>query len=139
LESADLGTRYGAALPGFKPLMSPYPLTLITPASDQRITSTFGGVASHAGMPALEMNPSDADTRGLANGTTVKVFNDLGEVYLRLRVTDAVRPGVISSDKGAWLKTSSNGQTVSALAPAHKADLAEGACYNDCRVEVAAT
>jgi anaerobic selenocysteine-containing dehydrogenase len=139
LESSDLGARYGAALPGFKPLISHYPLTLITPASDQRITSTFGGVAGHAGMPALEMNPADADMRGLADGTTVKVFNDLGEVYLRLRVTDAVRPGVISSEKGAWLKTSPNGQTVSALAPTHKADLAEGACYNDCRVEVAAS
>jgi hypothetical protein len=36
------------------------------------------------------------------------------------------------------LRTSSNGQTVSALAPAHKADLANGACFNDARVEVEA-
>jgi len=36
------------------------------------------------------------------------------------------------------MRTSDNGQTVSALAPASKADLAEGACYNDTRVEVAA-
>ncbi len=119
-------------------MVSPYPLTLITPASDQRITSTFGGLALNGGMPALEMNTADAAARGLTDGITVKVFNDLGEVYLRLRITDAVRPGVVSSEKGAWLRTSPNGQTVSALAPAHKADLAEGACYNDCRVEVSA-
>jgi hypothetical protein len=49
-----------------------------------------------------------------------------------------VRSGVVCSEKGAWLRTSSNGQTVSALAPTHKADLAEGACYNDARVEVSA-
>jgi hypothetical protein len=48
-----------------------------------------------------------------------------------------VRPGVVSSEKGAWLRTSRNGQTVSALASTDKADLAEGACYNDARVEVA--
>src|SRR5882762_9903637 len=138
LESSDLGARYGAALPGYKPLVSNYPLTLITPASDQRITSTFGGLAANGGMPALEMNPVDAAARGLTDGIAVKVFNDLGEVYLQLRITDAVRPGVMSSEKGAWLRTSPNGQTVSALAPTHKADLAEGACYNDCRVEVAA-
>jgi len=137
LESSDLGARYGAALPGYKPLVSPYPLTLITPASDQRITSTFGGLAVNGGMPTLEINPADAAARGLTDGVSVKVFNDLGEVYLRLRITDAVRPGVISSEKGAWLRTSPNGQTVSALAPTHKADLAEGACYNDCRVDVA--
>jgi anaerobic selenocysteine-containing dehydrogenase len=65
------------------------------------------------------------------------VWNDLGEVYLPLRITSAVRPGVVCSEKGAWLRTSSNQQTISALAPLHKADLAEGACYNDARVEVA--
>ena len=48
------------------------------------------------------------------------------------------RPGMVSSLKGAWMRTSDNGQTVSALAPAHHADIAEGACYNDTRVEVAA-
>jgi anaerobic selenocysteine-containing dehydrogenase len=66
----------------------------------------------------------------------VRVYNDLGEVHLPVRVTDAVRPGVVCSLKGAWMKTSDNGQTVSALAPTHHADLAGGACYNDTRVEV---
>jgi anaerobic selenocysteine-containing dehydrogenase len=113
-------------------------LTLITPASDKRITSTFGGLAVNDGTPALEMNPADAAERGLANGSLVKVWNDLGEVYLPLCITAAVRSGVVSSEKGAWLRTSRNGQTVSALAPTHKADLADGACYNDSRVEVAA-
>jgi anaerobic selenocysteine-containing dehydrogenase len=84
------------------------------------------------------MNPADATARGLVDGQVVKVWNELGEVLLPLRITVNVRPGVISSDKGAWLRTSPNGQTVSALAPTHKADLADGACYNDSRVEVAA-
>src|SRR6266403_1301824 len=45
LLSQTLGDRYGALLPGYRPLVSHYPLTLITPASDKRITSTFGGLA----------------------------------------------------------------------------------------------
>ncbi len=84
------------------------------------------------------MNPADAAARGLVDGSSVRVWNDLGQVYLPLRVTASVRPGVVSSDKGAWLRTSPNGQTVAALAPTHKADLAEGACFNDTRVDVAA-
>jgi len=48
------------------------------------------------------MNPADAAERGLANGSLVKVWNDLGEVYLPLRITAAVRSGVVSSEKGAW-------------------------------------
>ena len=138
LESSTLHTRYDAALPSFRPVQSAFPLTLITPASDQRITSTFGGLAASDGTPLLEMNPADALARQLSDGATVKVWNELGQVFLKLHVTAAVRPGVVSSDKGAWLRTSPNGQTVSALAPTHKADLAHGACYNDARVEVAA-
>jgi anaerobic selenocysteine-containing dehydrogenase len=138
LESAALGARYGAPVPGYRPLISGYPLALITPASDQRISSTFGGLVVNDATPVLEMNPADALARGLRDGAVVKVWNDLGEVFLPLSVTTAVRPGVVCSTKGAWLRTSSNGQTVSALAPTHKADLAEGACYNDARVEVAA-
>jgi anaerobic selenocysteine-containing dehydrogenase len=138
LVSSTLGVRYGAALPGYQPLVSCFPLTLITPASDKRITSTFGGLTSNNATPVLEMNPVDAAARGLVDGAAVRVWNELGQVFLPLRITASVRAGVVSSEKGAWIRTSPNGQTVSALAPTHKADLADGACYNDSRVEVAA-
>jgi anaerobic selenocysteine-containing dehydrogenase len=138
LRSEDLGTRYGAALPSYRPVRSRYPLTLISPASDKRITSTFGGLAASDAAPALEMHTEDALSRGLRNGQRVKVWNDLGEVILPLRISLTVRPGVVCSDKGAWLRTSTNGQTISALAPSHKADIADGACFNDARVEVQA-
>jgi len=137
LVSGYLETKYGAALPSFRPYESGYPLTLITPASDQRTTSTFGGLPASDATPPLEMHPDDAQARGLAHGQWVRVWNDLGEVHLPLAITDAIRPGVVSSLKGAWMRTSDNGQTVSALAPTHHADIAEGACYNDTRVEVA--
>jgi anaerobic selenocysteine-containing dehydrogenase len=139
LLSETLGNRYGAALPGYRPVASTYSLTLITPSSDKRITSTFGGLPASDDSPVLEMHPEDAAARALTDGQRVRVWNDAGEVFLPLRVTSAVRPGVICSEKGAWLRTSCNGQTVSALAPAHKADIAEGACFNDARVEVQAT
>jgi anaerobic selenocysteine-containing dehydrogenase len=84
------------------------------------------------------MHPDDATARGLTSGMRVRVWNDLGEVHLPLLVTDIIPRGVVCSLKGAWMGTSDNGQTVSALAPAHHADISEGACYNDARVEVAA-
>ena len=89
--------------------------------------------------PLLLMHPDDADARGLIEGIDVKVWNNLGEVFLPLCVTDAVRRGVVASEKGAWLCSSRNGQTISALASAsQKADLALGACFNDTGVEVGA-
>ncbi len=138
LASPYLEEKYRAGLPSFRPVESAYPLALISPASDRRITSTFGGLHARDGAPPLEMHPDDARERGLERGQRVRVWNDLGEVHLPLAVTDAVPRGVVSTLKGAWLATSDNGQTVSALCPAHHADISEGACFNDARVEVAA-
>ncbi len=138
LASTYLERKYGARLPRWRPVESRYPLALISPASDRRITSTFGGLHVADGPPPLEMHPDDAHTRGLQDGTRVRIWNDLGEIRLPLRISDALPRGVVCTLKGAWLATSDNGQTVSALCPAHHADISEGACFNDARVEVAA-
>ncbi|MGF1529485.1 MAG: molybdopterin-dependent oxidoreductase [Candidatus Competibacterales bacterium] len=138
LVSEAMDQRFGYPLPRYEPVASDYPLALVSPASELRVSSTFGGLPASGEAPPLEMHPVDARARGLTDGQPVRVWNALGEVSLVLKVTEAVRPGVVYSEKGAWLATSTNGQTISALAPAHKADLAEGACYNDARVEVAA-
>jgi len=138
LTSTYLEEKYVQRLASYRPYEAPYPLILISPASDHRITSTFGGLHASERAAPLLMHPVDARARALPDGTKVTVWNDLGEVHLPLKITDVVRPGVVSTLKGTWLRTSDNGQTVSALCPGHHADLAGGACYNDTRVEVAA-
>jgi anaerobic selenocysteine-containing dehydrogenase len=137
LASTYLEERYDQRLPGYRPYETRYPLILISPASDQRITSTFGGLNPSDHAPLLEMHPEDARARALTDRARVKMWNDLGEIHLVLTITDAVRPGVVSTLKGLWFRTSDNGQTVSALCPGHHADLAGGACFNDTRVQVA--
>ncbi len=138
LTSVDLAQRFDQLVPTFRELKSDFPLYLITPSSDKRINATFGGLKASDGIQVLEMHPDDAAARDLEEGAIVKVWNDLGEVTLSLKVTDAVRPGTIYSPKGAWFKTSDTGQTTCALIPGDiYADLIGGACYNDTRVEVA--
>ena len=139
LKSEALAARWGAQalLPEWRAPVADYPLRLISPASDKRISSTLGGLPGSRRAPPLLMHPEDAARRQLASGSEVKVWNERGEVILPLKVTDAVPPGVVASEKGAWLATSRTGQTVSALVSADmRADLAEGACFNDTRVEV---
>ena len=142
LVSDVLATRWGpdARVPAFRPRDAKFPLMLISPASDARVSSTLlgeGGTASET--PPLLINPHDAAARKLDGCRRVRVWNDLGEVFLPLVVTDAIPPGVVASEKGAWCATSPNGQTISALVSTVKrADLAKGACYNDVGVEVAA-
>ena len=137
LESTYLDEKYGQPLPGFRALESVYPLMLISPGSEHRTSSTFGSLR-WSEAATIDMHPGDAAARGLESGACVRVWNDLGEVFLVLQVTDDVPPGVVSSLKGLWMRTTENGQTVSALAPATTADICEGACYNDTCVEVEA-
>lgn len=140
LKSEALAGRWGAAalLPGWRARDDDHLLMLISPSSDKRISSTMGGLAGSGQVPPLMMNPKDAAARGLVDGAEVQVSNERGAVVLRLIVTDKVPPGVVASEKGAWLRTSPTGQTISALVSADlKADLAEGACFNDTAVEVA--
>jgi anaerobic selenocysteine-containing dehydrogenase len=138
LKSETLAQRWGAGalLPSWRERDASYPLMLISPASDKRISSTLGDLAGSRAAPPLLMNARDAAQRKLESGRDVRVWNDRGEVVLRLEITDSVPPGVIASEKGAWLMTSRTGQTISALVSADlKADLAEGACFNDTPVE----
>lgn len=140
LKSESLAQRWGAGAlyPEWRDGADGHPLMLISPASDKRISSSLGGLAGSRKAPPLLMHPKDAAARGLAGGE-VRVWNERGEVYLPLRITDAVPPGVVASEKGAWLSTSRTGQTISALVSADmRADIAEGACFNDTRVEIAA-
>ncbi len=140
LRSEALAKRWGAAAlnPTWRERPATYPLMLISPASDKRISSTLGDLAGSRKAPLLLMNPRDAEQRGLARGIEVRVWNELGDVILPLEVTDDVPPGVVASEKGTWLSDSRTGQTISALVSADmRADLAEGACFNDTRVDVA--
>jgi anaerobic selenocysteine-containing dehydrogenase len=143
LVSDVLAQRWGAhaRVPAYRPRPAEkFPLALISPASDKRISSTLFGAGGAPGeAPPLFMHPRDAQARGLKSARRVRVWNERGAVVLPLKITDAIAPGVVASEKGAWLATSATGQTISALVSADaKADLALGACYNDTAVEVEA-
>jgi anaerobic selenocysteine-containing dehydrogenase len=46
------------------------------------------------GEPALYLNPRDAERVGIPDGDWAEVSNRLGEVYMRVKVSTMVRPGV---------------------------------------------
>jgi anaerobic selenocysteine-containing dehydrogenase len=112
-----------------------FPLALISPATDKSISSTM----AEYNLPELfvMLHPEDAAARNLGRGETVRVFNAWGEVHCRLRISAETRPGVAMMPKGAWRKSSLNGQTATALAPDTLNAIGGGACFNDARVEVA--
>ncbi len=113
-----------------------FPLCLITPASAKLVSSTFGEF--NVQELYLTIHPEDARSRGISSGDRVRIWNDLGEVECLARVDAHVREGVVSLPKGAWMKSSLNGRTSTALTPSNVNVVGGGACFNDARVQVAA-
>jgi biotin/methionine sulfoxide reductase len=54
------------------------------------------------GREPLLINPVDAAARALAEGEIVRVFNARGSVLAGVRITDAIRPGVVQLATGSW-------------------------------------
>ena len=118
----------------YVPLTAAHPLTLISPASGKTINSIMAEITLPA--VALTMHSSDAAARSLSDGEVVRVFNELGEIEVPVRVADEVRPGVVWMPKGAWCSSTRNGATSTAVTPDHYTDIGAGACFNDARGEV---
>ncbi|WP_165170837.1 molybdopterin-dependent oxidoreductase [Adlercreutzia sp. ZJ242] len=54
--------------------------------------------------PRVEMNPVDAESRGLAAGDVVEVFNGRGSFKCPCLVSESIRPGTIAMVEGVWDK-----------------------------------
>lgn len=116
------------------PATGDYPLALISPASERTISSTLGELTRPE--VRLEMNPADADARGIEEGNPVRVWNALGEMRINARLSELVKAGIVSMPKGVWRRSTSNGYTSNTLVPDTLSDLGGGACFNDARVQV---
>jgi biotin/methionine sulfoxide reductase len=84
-----------------------YPLHMLSDQPDRRLhsqldPSPWSAAGKIKGRQPISMHPDDAAARGLADGQIVRVFNDRGATLAGLRVTDAVRPGVVRLSTGSW-------------------------------------
>ena len=111
-----------------------FPLALISPATDRTINSVLGELKTDEAE--LHLHPDDAGARGILPGSGVRVFNALGEVRCRARLSDRIRPGVVSLPKGAWRRSFRSGTSATALVADDLSEIGGGACFNDALVQV---
>jgi nitrate reductase alpha subunit len=48
---------------------------------------------THRGHPFMLMNREEAEARHIENDEEVRLFNDMGEIFVRVKISPAVRPG----------------------------------------------
>ena len=136
LYSQAMEDHCGQGLPQFLPLRGPERFQLVTPASEQRVNSTFGGISSQQRDLVCEINPGDAADLGIEHGQNVLLRNEAGEVRLPAKVSDDIRVGTVYVPKGAWLSEQGEAITCNGLIPGDREVAIGGACYYDCTVDV---
>jgi len=116
-----------------------FPLAMITPKTHLFLNSTFANrhARQHSAQPSPEvvLSPGDAEARGIADGTDVRVFNDRGSFTCTARVSDDARPGVLVAPMGWWNSDYPGGRSAQATTPELLTAEGNAPTFNDNRVE----
>jgi len=93
------------------PLVEKYPLQLITTQFKRRAHSQFETVPWLRELQehVVQLNPVDAEARGIRDGDEVMVFNDRGKMVIRAQTTERIMPGVVDIGEGAWYDPDEDG------------------------------
>lgn len=91
-----------------------YPLALCGFHYRGRIHSSWGSIPELKEVNPQEawINPEDAQTRNIAEGDTVRVKNQFGQIELLAKVTPRVVPGVVAVSQGAWHEADMKGDRI---------------------------
>lgn len=104
------------ALPSH-PRADAYPLVLVQAHARQRAHSTFFNTRWTLELwpePVLELNPADADARGLVDGDLAEAFNGRGNVVARVAASADYPPGMANLSEG-WKQSQYVAGNVQAL------------------------
>jgi anaerobic selenocysteine-containing dehydrogenase len=116
-----------------------YPLQMVTPPDPAFLNSTFVEIAhlrKQAAEPTVDLHPTDAAARGIADGETVTIYNDRGRFRARANVGETVKSGVVVTQGCWWSRYTPDGRNHNTLTSTALTDLGGGATFFDNLVEV---
>jgi anaerobic selenocysteine-containing dehydrogenase len=135
-----LNPKESLPLPGYvPPYRGDYPFRLMTAPSLYALNSSFrerSDLLQKEKAMFLQMNPEDAEAKGLKECQQVIAFNQLGEVSFILRVTPGVPTGVVVAEGVWWLKHCPGSRSVNALTSQRLTDQGGGSTFYDNTVDV---
>ena len=150
LLSETLAAMGQPALPTFVPpgegagsaLAQRFPLQLMTPKHHNRfLNSGYSNLPGHGGRetgPFLELCALDAASRGIVDGQRVRVFNDRASIEVPARITERVRPGLVSIPWGWWSHHHPDAMVANTLTNDTLTEWGGGVAFSDTLVEIAA-
>jgi anaerobic selenocysteine-containing dehydrogenase len=121
------------------PYEGDYPFRLMASPSFYALNSSFRereDLRKKEKAVFLQMNPADAEAKGMKEGDPVIAFNQLGEVSFVLHVTPKVPLGVVVAEGVWWLDHSPGPRSVNALTSQRLTDQGGGSTFYDNTVDV---
>jgi anaerobic selenocysteine-containing dehydrogenase len=121
-------------------LAARYPLQMLSPPVPSFLNSTFVNVdtlRAEAREPTVHIHTRDAETRAIAPGARVRVFNERGSFQAKALVGEAVKPGVVVSQGVWWNRYTPDGVNCNTTTSTALTDLGAAATFFDNLVEVA--
>jgi anaerobic selenocysteine-containing dehydrogenase len=140
--SGEAFVKWGvSSLPEFKEIIhsvvsKDYPLIILTPNTGSRIHSQFGNlkiIKETCEEPAVRISPADAKKRSLSEDQDVRIYNQYGELVIKVKISNRVLPGTIILSNGIWLN---EGGGVNKLIAGQETDIGFGAAFHDNKVEI---
>jgi anaerobic selenocysteine-containing dehydrogenase len=116
-----------------------YPLRLMTAPGLYCLNSSFRereDLRKTEKAMFLQMNPADAEIKGIKEGDSIIAFNQLGEVSFILRVTPKVPSGVVVAEGIWWLEHCPGLRSVNVLTSQRLTDQGGGSTFYDNTVDV---
>jgi anaerobic selenocysteine-containing dehydrogenase len=113
-----------------------YPINLLSPNIKNRIHSQFGNlklIKMLDPFPYVQIHPIDASSRNLKEGDLARIFNERGEIFIRVKTDNGIRPGNIAVFNGYWTQEGANPNL---LSKGRETDMGHGAAFHDNRVEI---
>ena len=117
-----------------------FPVNLLSPAAHHFLNSTFSNLPSlqrGEKEPRIWINPDDAQSRSIADGDWLRVWNRRGAIKLKAVVSDNVKPGVAWSPSLWWNRDSPDGRGLNALTSDRLTDMGGGSTFHSNLIQFA--
>jgi len=118
-------------------LAKKYPLNIISPKSHGFLNSCYANMdhkIQGQGEQFVLINATDAESRGIKEGSKVRVFNDRGAFEGVSKITDDVNSGVVVATLGYWRQL--NNGTVNCISSAEFVNMGHAPTFSDNLVQV---
>jgi anaerobic selenocysteine-containing dehydrogenase len=138
-----------AAQDGHSLTQSPEPLArptgkrlrLLTPADEWRMNSSYDNdlrILERTREETPTLHLEDAAAQGLTDGAAARVWNEAGELSMRIALSDKTPPGVGWAPKGRWPGQSLSGLNVNTVKPGLRSDIGDSTALHGVEIEVEA-